>query len=272
MEGSRDPQEAPRTNLRASSGPARWILPLLVVLGVGGYGLWRWLSPAEPAPALERPPVAQPEPAAAPSSAVTAAPEPAATEAEAPALLERASQHPLVKKGLALPGLVRRWAVVTENLAQGDSPRSELPFLAPRGRFSVVARGDGFVASPDAWARYDDVAAAVDSVDVRAAASAYRRLHGVLDAAFAALGYRPGALDAATSRALRRIADAPLVTEDTRLVRAEGLYVYADQELEQLPEAEKHLLRMGPSNQRKLQAKARALLAELGLPAVAAKR
>jgi hypothetical protein len=271
VEGSPEPQEAPRTNLRSSSGRARWIVPLVLVLAAGGYGLYRWLAPSEPAPSLEQPAAAQPEPAAAPSTAVAAA-EPPATAEEAPALLERASQHPLFRKGLALPGLVRRWVVVTENLSQGDSPRDELRFLAPRGRFSVVPRGDGFAASADAWARYDEFAAAVESLDARAAASAYRRLHGVLDAAFAALGYKPGALDAATARALRRIADAPVATEETKLVQAEGLYVYADQKLEQLPEVEKHLLRMGPVNERKIQAKAKELLAALDLPVVAAKR
>jgi hypothetical protein len=247
-------------------------VPLVVLLAAGGFGLWRWLAPGEAPPALEQPPVAHPEPAAAPSTAVAAAPEPPATAEEAPALLGRASQHPLVAKGLALPGLLRRWAVVTENLSQGDSPRKELAFLAPAGRFSVVPRGDGVVASPAAWARYDGFAAAVDSVDVPAAASAYRRLHGVLDTAFAALGYKPGALDAATARALRRLADAPAVTDETRLVQAEGVFVYADPKLEQLPDVEKHLLRMGPANERKIQAKARALLAELNLPVVAAKR
>jgi hypothetical protein len=266
------PQEPPRTNLKASS-PLRWIVPLGLVLAVGAFLVWRWLGRTEAPTALEQPAASQPapEPAAAPSTAA-AAPEPPASAAEAQALLERASANPLFRKGVALPELVRRWAVVTENVAQGDSPRRELAFLAPRGGFKVVARGGGFVAAPESWARYDEFAAAVGSIDARAAASAYRRLHGVLDGAFQALGYKPGQLDAATARALRRLADAPLAAADTRLVQAEGVYVYADQKLEQLPEVEKHLMRMGPRNEGIVQAKAKELLAELGLPPAAAPR
>jgi len=259
------PQEPPRTNLRSSS-PLRWIVPLVLVLAVGAFLAYRWLGPTETPPALEPPPVAQPAPEPAP--ALTAAPaEPPATAAEAPGLLERASTNPLFRIGLTLPGLVRRWAVVTENLAQGDSPRKELPFLAPRGAFKVVSRGGRLAFAPESWARYDELGAAVGSIDARAAASAYRRLHGVLEAAFQALGYKPGALDAATARALGRLVAAPLASADTELVEAEGLYVYADQKLEQLPEVEKHLLRMGPRNEAIVQAKAKELLTELGLAA-----
>lgn len=270
MEGS--PQEAPRSNLR-SSGPLRWIVPLLVVAAVGGYAAYRWLAPGEVAPKLEQPAVAQPDAAAAPTTAVATAPEePPASASEAPALLERASQNALFRRALELPGLVRRWAVVTENIAHGDSPRKELAILAPRGHFSVVSRADGLVIAPESWARYDDFAAAVQSVDARAAASAYRRLHGVLDKAYQALGYKPGGLDAATARALQRIANAPLAAEDTKVIHAEGTFVYANQKLEQLPDVEKHLLRMGPRNEGIVQAKARELLGELSFPVVAAKR
>lgn len=269
MEGS--PQQPPRSNLRPS-GSLRYVLPLLVVAAAGAYGLYRWLAPADVPPSLEQPAVAQPDASAAPSTAVAAAPdEPPATAAEAPALLERVSPHPLFRKGIALPEPIRRWAVVIENLAQGDSPRRELGLLAPRGGFSVEARGDGLVVAPRSWARYDEVAAVVQSVDARAAASAYRRLHRVLEAAFQVLGYRAGSLDAATARALRRLADAPLAAEDTRVVKADEGYVYEDQQLEQLPEVEKHLLRMGPRNERIVQAKARELLAGLNLPVVASK-
>lgn len=270
MEGS--PQEAPRTNLKPS-GPLRWALPLVVVALAGAYGLYRWLSPGEaPPPTLEQPVAAAPDASAAASTASAAPEEPPATAAEAPSLLERASQNPLFRKAIAVRELLRRWAVVTENLAHGDSPRRELELLAPRGRFSVVARGDGLFVAPASWARYDAFAEAVGSVDARAAASAYRRLHRPLEAAFRALGYKEGALDDATARALRRLANAPLASPDARLVKADEGYVYEDQKLEQLPDVEKHLLRMGPRNEGIVQAKARELLAALELPLVASKR
>jgi hypothetical protein len=53
-------------------------------------------------------------------------------------------------------------------------------------------------------------------------------------------------------------------------VRDEELYVFADPALEALSEVEKHLVRMGPRNERIVQAKARELREALALPAVAA--
>jgi hypothetical protein len=44
-----------------------------------------------------------------------------------------------------------------------------------------------------------------------------------------------------------------------------GIYTFADPKLEALPAVEKHLLRMGPRNMRRIQAKAKALLGALEL-------
>jgi Protein of unknown function (DUF3014) len=46
-----------------------------------------------------------------------------------------------------------------------------------------------------------------------------------------------------------------------------GVYAFADAKLEDLDEVEKHLVRMGPRNERLIQAKARELLKSLGLQA-----
>ena len=265
-------EDAPRTNLH-SSRRLRWVLALAVLGALGGYAAFRYFprTSAPPAsldgavarPAVETP-IAQPEPVPAPA-------EPPAAAADAPSLLERASQHPLFRKALQGAELIRRWAVLTENLAEGTSPRRELGALDPRAPFSVARRGDALVIALDSYARYDEVGDAIESVDARAVASAYRRLHAVLDAAYRALGFPAGGLDRATSRALHRLADAPVATEDVAVVPQEGLFAFADPRLELLPDVEKHLLRMGPRNERLVQAKARELLAELNLPVVASK-
>jgi hypothetical protein len=264
-------EDAPRSNLK----PSRrifWILPAIALVAVGIYAVLRYRSRTETRPPSAEAVVAQPAGDAATPPPVAAPPaEPPATAAEAPALLERASQHPLFRKGLQAADLIRRWAVLTENLAEGTSPRRELGFLDPHAPFSVVRRGDALVIAPDSYARYDLFGDAIASVDARAAATAYRRLHAVLDGAYRALGFPPGALDRATARALRRLADAPVAADDVAVVQEEGLFAFADARLEQLPDVEKHLLRMGPRNERLIQAKARELLAELKLPVVASK-
>lgn len=269
------PEDAPRTNLK-SPRRLRWALPLVLLAALAGYAVVRYFPrtnapPASLDGAVARPAGETPAAPAAPGAATPPA-EPPATAAEAASLLERASQHPLFRKGLTGADLIRRWAIVTENLAEGVTPRRELAFLDPHAPFSVARRGDALVIAPDSYARYDAVGDAVASVDAHTAATAYRRLHGVLEAAFRALGFPTGSLDRATSRALHRIADAPVATDEVRVEPQDGVYVFADPRLEQLRDVEKHLVRMGPRNEQLVQAKARELLAELNLPVVASKR
>lgn len=260
MDDRTDEQE-PRTSLRRPS-PLPWILLALAVVAGGLYAWFRMQAPppappAAPAPAVEAPPPAEPEPTAEQA---------AAGEAKLPDLLPKVSASPLVQRGLAGADLVRRVAVVVDNLAEGVTPRRELAFLAPEGRFEAAREGERLVISAGSYARYDAFADAVGSVDPQALAAAYRVARPALQAAYRTLGYPGIAFDRALGRALRRIAEAPVRDGEVALVDEGGIFTHADPKLEALPAVEKHLLRMGPRNTRRIQAKARALLEALQLP------
>jgi PAS domain-containing protein len=241
-----------------------------VVLALAVLGAAAWFLLRKPAPpAAPAAPEAQ-APAAPAEPAAPAGPEEpagAATEADARPLLEASSADPSFRRWLAEGDLVRRWVVVTDNLAEGVSPRTALPFLAPPGRFSAVQAGGELVIAPASHARYDRFADAVASVDARAAARAYRALHGVLQAAYRALGYPGASLDRVTARALGRLERTPVREDPVPVLDEGGVFVFADPALERLPAVEKHLLRMGPRNTRLVQGKAREIREALGLPA-----
>jgi hypothetical protein len=251
-----------RTSLRRRQRWPRVVLLLAVLAGLLAVGLW-FLR--ETAPPPRRP--AAPEPAPV---AETPAPPPApvapATAEEMRPLLETASEHPLYRRALAQRDLPRRWALVTDLLSRGESPRKPLAFLAPRDRFSVERRGGATAISAASYARYDGFADAVASVDAAALVRAYRALHDVVEDALRALGYPTASLDDVTSRALQRVIEAPVRDGDVLVMEEEGLYRFVDPTLEGQNEVEKHLLRMGPENTRRLQAKARELQAALRGP------
>jgi hypothetical protein len=250
--------ETPRTSLRAPSR-APWIV-LGIAVVIAAAGLWFWLSRSEPAPAVtgvESP--AQPTATATPAG-------PDVDPATARALLDAVSSNDLIRRGTSQEDVVRRWAIVTDNLAEGVSPRRQLQFLAPHGKFSVVAAGGKTVIAPESYARYDAFADAVASLDVGAVVKAYRGMYGMVERAYQALGYPGSSLDRVTARALQRLVAAPIPKGDVEVTdEGGGVYRFADPKLEALGGAEKHLLRMGPRNAAMVQDKAREILAALGV-------
>ena len=266
MDEGAGPASPRRTRRPLRAGDWIAVALALAVLAAGAWLLLRRARPEKPAlapPAQAAAPAEEPAPP--PPEEAPAAP---ATEADARPLLEAASADPGFRGWLAEGDLIRRWVVATDNLAEGVSPRAVLPFLAPPGRFAAVESGGGLVMAPTSCARYDRFAEAVASVDARAAARAYRALHGVLEAGYRALGYPGASLDRATARALGRLERAPVREDPVAVLDEGGVYVFADPALERLPAAEKHLLRMGPRNARLVQRKAREIREALGLPAV----
>jgi Protein of unknown function (DUF3014) len=251
-------------------GGGDWLMVLVALAVLGGGGAWWWFHrEAGPPP----PPMAAPAPVA-PAPAVVEPVKPVTAD-RLRDLLEAVSVSAVFRSWLAQGDVIERWAVVTDNLAEGVSPRARLRFLAPKDAFKTTRQGAKQVISAASYARYDLFAEAVGSVDVAAAVRAYRELHGVVEAAYRALGYPEGSLDRVTAAALKRLAAAPVRDGDV-FVEAGGtgpgtIYLYTAPELERLGPVEKQLLRMGPRNTRIIQAKARQLERALGFAPAEAK-
>lgn len=250
-----------------------WVIVVLAALavGVGGYLYLRSRGPAE-APEAGAPP----EVAAAPERASTATEGPA-EEIELPPLaasdevvrqiVQGLSEHPALASWLATEGLVQRFVLAVDNLAVGIVPRKQLRSMAPEGGFSVIEGAGGEVrAAPEAYGRYDTLAAVVASVDAAGAVATYRRLRPLVDEAAQGLGYSPERFDQRLTEAILHLLATPVPAEPPALEAQVLSYHYADPRLEGLSDAQKQLLRMGPDNQRLIQQKLRAVVRELGVP------
>jgi hypothetical protein len=190
-------------------------------------------------------------------------------EARIRGLLESLSPLDLFRRWLAEGDPVRRWALVTDNLAEDTSPRRELALFAPSAPFSVASKQGRVVIAPESYRRYDRFADAIAAVDAQTAASVYRALRGSLGAAYRALGYPDRSFDRVTAKALSRLERAPVRDGPLEVVDEDGVYLFADRALEGAGDVEKHLLRMGPRNARLVQAKAKEIREALGLAAEA---
>jgi hypothetical protein len=174
------------------------------------------------------------------------------------------SSQPELTRWLAQNGLVRRLTAVVDNIANGETPRPHLEFLAPKQRFKAARRPPRqIVPDPAGFAGYDLFADTVASVDAGAAAASYRTLAPLFEAAYVELGHPQGGFPKALDRAIRALVAVPALRADVALVPHAVGFRYQDPALEALSAAQKQFLRIGPRNVRIVQGKLRELQAAL---------
>jgi hypothetical protein len=216
-------------------------------------------------------------PAAPPAGAVVASPAPPAAApplADLPALDDSdpwvrslaagLASHPELTRWLARAGLVRTLTVVVRNVADGETPRPHLGFLAPaRGFRGVRGPGARLVPDPAGFAAYDRFADAVASIDATAAVAAFRVAEPLFDAAHRELGQPEGRFREALDRAIAALLAVSVLPDDTPLLAHATLHRWADPRLERLTPAQKQFLRIGPRNVRRVQGKLHELRSAL---------
>jgi len=182
-------------------------------------------------------------------------------------LVRELSAHPVVTAWLTGSGLVRDFAIVVASMADGRSPARFLAVLRPSSTFRTIERKGTEYIAPQSYDRYAAIAGAVASVDPAGAARLYATLKPRIQEAYRDLGFPPGlSLDQAVERAIVALLDTPITVEPVRL-RPKGIgYAFADERLERLTGAQKHLLRMGPRNVRIIKEKLRGIALALGIP------
>lgn len=246
------------------------ILSLALVAGVVA-GFWvyrvRQTAPAEaPAPGPVAPPRARTAPLADGAPAVVLPP----LDQLDPFLRDTLSgltKAPVALAWLATNHLAEQFVAIVQGTAEGQAPLRMLAALRPRAPFRVTTEGGRTVIDPSSYARYDGIANAVTSMDAAGAAKIYGMLKPRLEEAYASLGIADSSMDAALEAAIVKLLSTP-VPDDPIEVQASGaIYAYASPALEQLSSAQKLLIRTGPANARKIQARLREIALALGIPA-----
>jgi hypothetical protein len=272
----------PSTETRAAvpaeaDGGSRLFLLTLVAVALVAFGVLILLyvvfrqpskpRAAEPAASAPGTATAPALPAASAAAPAPATPLPGLDESDdyVRRVAAALSSHPELARWLAQASLVRTLAVVVTNIAEGESPRPHLAFLAPTQRFRAAgARGRRIVADPAGFSGYDRFADAVGSIDATAAVSAYHALEPLFDAAYKDLGHPEGGFRRGLDRAIAALVATPAAPADAELVPHAIGFRYLDPRLEGLTAAQKQLLRIGPRNVPLVQAKLRELQSALG--------
>src|SRR3954466_11074041 len=181
-------------------------------------------------------------------------------------LVKQVTSNPRIAAWLATNGLVRSFTVGVQNIAEGSTPAARFGVLRPASPFAIAGTGRLPIA-PTSYQRYDDLAAAMASIDPAGAARLYTMVKPRIEDAYKDLGFPDAPFDRALERALVSLLQVPAVDGAVR-IEAKGIgYAYVDPQLEGLTAAQKQLLRTGPANVRTIQASLRQIALALGIPA-----
>jgi hypothetical protein len=284
-----------------ASPASRWRLPLLIAalaaLIVGGYVGWQYTQPAAaPAEAMPASAPAQPIAAPPPLAQAPAAPpaiehpmEPAAGDNVAlPAL---GDSDALVGEGLGsllsrkdllsflqVDGFVRRVVATVDNLPRSQAPASRWPVMPTPQRFLTQPGSDGRqTIAPENSQRYQPLVQMIEAVDTAQAVALYRRLYPLFQQAYQELGFPDRYFNDRLVQVLDHLIATPLPPQPlaVALVEVKGTvpslrpwvrYEYADPALEAMSAGRKMLMRTGPDNQARLQAKLKEIRQQLVKP------
>jgi hypothetical protein len=181
-------------------------------------------------------------------------------------LVRKLSADPAVIAWLTSKSLIRTFTVVVVNIADGASPAKHLAVLRPASPFRTTKQQENYDVDPRSYDRYAALANAVASIDPPAAAKLYATLRPRIREAYRDLGLPDPSFDHTLERAIVALLKTPTVEGTVRLTPKGIGYAFADERLEGMSAAQKHLLRMGPHNGRIFKEQLRAIAEALGIP------
>lgn len=162
--------------------------------------------------------------------------------------------------------LLDRGVSSIDQLARGLVPTRTSNLAKPAGKFTTTQEGADYWVSRAGYRRYDKLVGAITALPTDTLAALFHQQRGLLQEAYAALGYPSDALDNTLIAALDNILSAPTREQPPALVSKGALWAYADPELERASDLHKQLLRTGPQNTQALQQWAQQLKSALLKP------
>ncbi len=251
-----------------------WIPVLLVVGGIAAAAVWVYMSreSARPAPVPQAAVQKAPE-KAAPAEPAVRHPAPALPIGEAPKSLPTLENSDSMMRD-ALTGLlgtkpfadmvvpsdfVRRIVATVDNLPRPTAPRRMLPLNPVPGQLAIAGGGEETVLDASNYARYDSYVRVMETVDTQALVYSYLRAYPLFQRAYEELGFPGKYFNDRLVEAIDNLLGAPEINRPVRVTRDKVLYTFADAELENRSAGQKILIRMGPDNAARVQAKLREI-------------
>lgn len=194
-------------------------------------------------------------------------PAPAVGDEFVRALASRISAHPEWAAWLVTDGLVERFVDSVEAVADGYSPSGELGFVATEDPFLVREDEGRLVIAAGTYRRYNLAVEVLGSLDADAVVAILRELEPAIEAAHQEVAWHRGSFEDRLRQAIDHILEVEIPQGAIEVEQRTRTYAYADDDLERLSDAQRHLLRMGRQNATAVQAKLSDIRSAFGWPA-----
>ena len=177
------------------------------------------------------------------------------------------STHPGLAAYLVNDRLLRRFVLAVDAIAGGYSPANEIEFLRPDRPFLVREDEGRLVIASGTYRRYNGVTEVFASLDTEGAIDLYRRFSPRLEAIYREVGWANDSFEVRLREAVDHLLEVTAPGGQIEVEQRAIVYAYAEDDLENLTVAQKHLLRMGLHNVAVIQAKLSELRDGMGWPA-----
>lgn len=163
-------------------------------------------------------------------------------------------------------GVIKKYIVLINDISQNQIVFKHRDFLSPPGEIIVKGSSQGLYLTEDSYRRYDNLANAISAIDVDKGLELYLLFKPLFNTVYKGFSYPADyQLEDIFLKAAANIINAPIIEDKIALVRHSVNYSYADKKLESLNNVKKQMIRMGPENTRKIQAKLRKLVQALAI-------
>ena len=250
----RDRTSSPDENL------GRWILVGVVLLAVAA-GVWFWqkrgaaesVAPPPPPPAAAAPAIKNP----------IVTPDDIDPNLSATEQVATLIGTPRFESMFVPDEFVRKLVATVDALARKDVAARMNPAKPVAKKFVATGADESPVLGAANYSRYAPWVDLVDSLDADQTVALYKRLYPQFQKAYEDLGNPDGYFNDRVIEVIDHLLSAPAAPATLALAQPSVYYVFADPALEAESAGRKLLLRMGPGNAARVQAKLREIRARI---------
>ena len=206
------------------------------------------VEPVEQPPATEQ--ITFPEPVVEPEPALPALD---GSDAEVKQRLLALDWRPGLAGLFVTTDMLRNFTVQVDNIAQGQLAAGHLLLKPLEQKFSPADPAK-MQLDDSSFARFEPYIQLLESVPPEQMLTLFNRYEPLMQQAYAELGYPDELFKKKLIAAIDVLLATPEVTYPQALVRPAVVYLFADPQIEQLPAAQKQMIRLGPDNQQRVKA------------------